>query len=292
MLKENYGEISRNDGRTYEFEASAYFLKNQNSDITEEIVNYLNIDNALRFDLEDSSKLSNIDNEGKKSRSKVDSILNIKTKNKNFLLNCSFKKNFRNGQLHITTGQRFIDLVNSFEANFFNNDIELFKISLFKFLGSNGYSPEELNETKKTKRSDRYGLNELSEKENESFQFFFKNKDNIKYIVRAFLLGEISESTTNYIVDAIIFNKTNFNKKNNYVVNPDIIFSSELFNYLEKSLEDNDINDLIKIKNTTIHFFDIFSIQRKGSGSKTSKSGLQIKYKNLKKLKEILLQPK
>ena len=66
MLKENYGEISRNDGRTYEFEASAYFLKNQNSDITEEIVNYLNIDNALRFDLEDSSKLSNIDNEGKK----------------------------------------------------------------------------------------------------------------------------------------------------------------------------------------------------------------------------------
>lgn len=297
-LKAESGKQGRLDGIAYEETVSDFLLSEHISNSPNSILNVLcHQKNGASFgnsEIEcfnmstDCNLLSA--KTRRKTTSKID--LSILCKQINKCINFSIKKNTTGFQFHITRASRFFEIIE--QKNFFNtySNIKNLTKGFNKFLGVPEFTPKELkekgilskNDFEKIKKNYRFSFSELPKEEQTIIKDFFSDDNNIINLVMIFLLGYYSEEIET--VDYILYNKTNFNK-NSRMVNPDFIFGKDLISYVRLKLLNKD--NFIAFNDTTIHFGEIFSIQRKGSGKNASeRSGIQFKGKNLHKLNQAI----
>lgn len=292
------GAQGRSDGIKYELALSNHLLSEHISNSPNSILNMLcrqkygaGFGNLKVECLDMSTDKTQLSAKTRhKTTSKID--LSILCKKIKKTINFSIKKNASGFQFHITTSNRFFEIVE--QKALFTANSSVYLINAFnKFLGVPGFSPKEMynngtlteSEYNKVKSQDRFTINELSKKDQKLIKDFFSHKDNVIKLVMIFLLGHYDSDME--FIDYIAYNNKNFNE-DNQIIEPSFIYGYDIINYVKYQLENNP--DFIVFNDTTIHFGPVFSIQRKGSGSKQSdRSGIQFKGKNLNiLLKDIL----
>lgn len=296
-LKAEAGKQGRLDGIAYEEAVSDFLLSEHISNSPNSILNVLcRKKNGASFgnseieclDMSTDRNLLSAKTR-RKTTSKVD--LSILCKHINQCINFSIKKNATGFQFHITTANRFFEIIE--QKEFFTTYSNINLINGFnKFLGVPGFTPEEMEKNgtlsktdfEKIKQDSRFSFSELPKKEQAVIKDFFSDDNNVLNLVMIFLFGYYSEEIE--AVDYILYNKTNFNE-NSRMVDPDFIFGKDLISYVKLQLLNKE--NFIVFNDTTIHFGEIFSIQRKGSGKNASeRSGIQFKGKNLHKLNQAI----
>lgn len=296
-LKAESGKQGRLDGIAYEEAVSDFLLSEHISNSPNSILNVLcRKKNGASFgnsaieclDMSTDRNLLSAKTR-RKTTSKID--LSILCKQINQCINFSIKKNATGFQFHITTANRFFEIIE--QKEFFNTYSNINLINGFnKFLGVPGFTPEEMKKNgtlsktdfEKIKQDSRFSFSELPKKEQTVIKDFFSDDNNVLNLVMIFLFGYYSEEIE--AVDYILYNKTNFNE-NSRMVDPDFIFGKDLISYVKLQLLNKE--NFIAFNDTTIHFGEIFSIQRKGSGKNASeRSGIQFKGKNLHKLNQAI----
>lgn len=290
-LKKDSGEQGRNDGLQYEMDLKTFLHEEHDNNRPDSILNDLCVkkystgfeNKTLECYNIGMSKQLISENSARKTTSKIDLFIYCPKIDKK--INFSIKKNHSGFQYHITTANRFFDIIT--EKHFNISNLEILKSAVYKFLGCEQYSPDFLLDNKKItlekynklKGTERFLFSELTNQEQKVLKDFFKDKENLIKLVSVFLLGKYKEDAD--FVDFIVFNTTNYNDKNR-TISPKFINQKDLMTYLESNINNK---NFIAFNETTIHFGNIFSLQRKGSGkSKGSRSTIQFKGKNLIKL--------